>query len=70
MTRYSFFHTLRQTKWVSSGASLRRKGLRHCEPITCYELCQRGLNFQIVLKPLRRMSLCCVQYLFLFMSFL
>jgi len=35
---------------------MRRKGLRGCEPINRYELCQRELNLQIALKPLWRMS--------------
>ena len=32
--------------------AMRRKGLRECEPITRYKLCQRELNLQNVLKPL------------------
>ena len=48
---------------------MRRKGLRGCEPITRYKLCQRELNLQNALKPLWRMSLCCVlPFFYLYLS--
>ena len=48
---------------------MKRSGVRDCEPIPLYRLCQQELSLQIALKPLCFMTACWAYVLYLFFSY-